>query len=188
MKAFTIVSAMAAAWALLVSGVAAQQATTQQERELRQNRGVQRPAAQRQLDRSPHASPMIRASELIGIEVKNNNDEDLGTIDDLAIDPNSGKISYAAVSMGGFLGLGDELFAVPWDAIRLRAEESAVTGEEGATHVALLNVSKEQMEDAEGFDQDNWPDMSNQQWRQQNDQRYQSLRTGANPNRLDNPQ
>src|SRR5262245_21409012 len=56
---------------------------------------------------------VVRASEIIGTSVKNKAEEDLGSINDLVIDPVDGQIAYAAVSMGGFLGVGDKLFAVP---------------------------------------------------------------------------
>lgn len=207
MRRFTTFATLATACALVASGAVAQQAgTAQQESELRQNNANQQSTTQQQRrqqqtqqqsqlrrqDRSQRAgqgaSSIVRASELIGVEVKNHNDEDLGSIEDLAIDPKSGKIAYAAVSMGGFLGMGDELFAVPWDAIQLHSEEATAPGAGEAERVAILNVTKEQMENAQGFDQENWPDMANEQWRQANDRRYQSLRTGANPDRLQNPQ
>jgi sporulation protein YlmC with PRC-barrel domain len=107
----------------------------------------------------------VRASQVIGMAVKNHEDEDLGNIKDLVIDPKSGKVRYAAVSMGGFLGLGDELFAVPWGAITCQKDEDG-------NYVALLNVDKARMENAKGFDQDNWPDFGDERWQRENDARY----------------
>ncbi len=103
----------------------------------------------------------VRISELMGANVKNAADEDLGAIEDIVVNTGNGRVQYAAVSMGGFLGLGDKLFAVPWSAIR----HQEVDGE----HSMVVNVDKERLENAEGFDQDNWPDMANQQWRTNND-------------------
>lgn len=120
---------------------------------------------------------VVRASEIIGMDVTNNADEDLGSIEDLAINPNTGKIEYAAVSMGGFLGVGDKLFAVPWHAVECRSEEpGALQSGDEPDHIAVINVDKESLKNAEGFDQDNWPDMASDEWRSQNDQPYQSRR------------
>jgi primosomal protein N' len=73
--------------------------------------------------------------------------EHLGKIEDLMIDLENGKVAYAVLSFGGFLGLGNKLFAVPWEALSVRPHE----------HAFALNVSKETLENAEGFDKDNWP-------------------------------
>jgi hypothetical protein len=73
--------------------------------------------------------------------------EHLGKIEDLMIDLENGRVAYAVLSFGGFLGLGNKLFAVPWEALSVRPHEHAFT----------LNVSKETLEKAEGFDKDNWP-------------------------------
>ncbi|QDU87268.1 PRC-barrel domain protein [Pirellulimonas nuda] len=114
--------------------------------------------------RTAQRGQTVRISELMGANVKNNADEDLGSIEDIVLNADNGRVQYAAVSMGGFLGLGDKLFAVPWSAIR----HQTVDGE----HVLVLNVVKEQFENAEGFDQDNWPDMASPQWRTTNDALY----------------
>jgi sporulation protein YlmC with PRC-barrel domain len=100
---------------------------------------------------------VLRASEIIGTDVQNRAGESLGEIHDLVIEPSEGRIAYAAVSMGGFLGVGDKLFAVPWEAIESRKDQDQ--------HVAILDVNKETLENAQGFDEENWPDMANAQWR-----------------------
>jgi sporulation protein YlmC with PRC-barrel domain len=141
----------------------------------------------RQLDdqhsKSVHVSQsIVRASDVIGMDVTNNAEEDLGSIEDLAIDPMTGKIEYAAVSMGGFLGVGDKLFAVPWNAIECRPKAgSALQAGEEPDHVAVLNVDKESMKNAQGFEQDHWPDMANDTWRTENDRPYQSRRPSEQP-------
>jgi hypothetical protein len=125
--------------------------------------------------RDPAARPregqqrVVRASKIIGIKVKNRADEELGSINDLAIDPMDGRVAYAAVSMGGFLGVGDKLFAVPWEALECRE----VNGE----HVAFLDVDKKRMENAQGFDKEHWPDMANEKWRTENDRPYRTQRS-----------
>ena len=109
---------------------------------------------------------LVRASELMEHAVYNNQDEQVGTIYDVVLDTQSGQIKYAAVSTGGFLGLGDSLHAVPWKALKCEMRD----GEQ----VCVLDIDRETLEDAKGFDQDNWPNMANRQWRDQNDRQYQS--------------
>ena len=58
-----------------------------------------------------------RASEIAGTDIKNRSKEDLGEVQDLVIDPETGDIRYAVISFGGVMGLGDKLFAVPFDLL-----------------------------------------------------------------------
>lgn len=110
------------------------------------------------------ANKPLRASELIGATVKNHQDETLGDVEDIVINPASGRIEYAAISMGGFLGIGDRLFAVPMSAIEIRMQDEE--------RQFVLNVRKETMENAEGFSEDNWPNLADPRWRSENDRRY----------------
>lgn len=71
------------------------------------------------------------------------------------LDTEYGRVAYAVLSFGGFLGLGDKLFAIPWDSLELNTEEKCF----------YLNVDKEQLENAPGFDKDNWPNFADNQWR-----------------------
>lgn len=115
--------------------------------------------------------PLIhRASALIGLEVRNDAGKDLGEINDLAIDGHTGKIEYAAVSFGGFVGVGDKLFAVPWDALQVKQ----VGDREDDNWIATMNVSQEMLETAKGFNKDNWPDMADERWRTENDRVFRS--------------
>jgi hypothetical protein len=59
----------------------------------------------------------------------------------------NGRVAYAVLSFGGFLGLGNKLFAVPWKALLVRPHE----------HAFALDISKEILEKIEGFDKDDWP-------------------------------
>ena len=67
---------------------------------------------------------------------------------------NNGKIAYAVLSFGGFLGMGDKLFAVPWNALTLDTENKRF----------ILDVDKDRLESAPGFDKDDWPDMADPTW------------------------
>ncbi|HSF11113.1 MAG TPA: PRC-barrel domain-containing protein [Nitrospirales bacterium] len=97
---------------------------------------------------------VLSSSSIVGTTVQNMGREDLGEIKDLMIDLSGGRIAYAVLSFGGFLGMGDKLFAIPWEAFQVVQEEE----------VLLLNVAKEKLEQAPGFDKDNWPDMADMTW------------------------
>jgi sporulation protein YlmC with PRC-barrel domain len=105
----------------------------------------QPPAAERSEALAEPAAP--KASTFIGSTVENPQGESLGKIHDLMIDPEVGRITYAALSYGSVLGLGGKLFAVSWEALKLQPD--------GKTFV--LNVAKETLENSPGFDKDNWP-------------------------------
>ncbi len=99
---------------------------------------------------------LMGADTLNGNDVFNEKDEDLGDIKEFMLDMNTGRVRYAVLSYGGFLGMGDKLFAVPWDALKLDTVNKRF----------VLNVDKERLGSAPGFDKDNWPDMSDQTWAQ----------------------
>lgn len=107
---------------------------------------------------------IVRASQLIGANVENNADETVGEINDIVIDPNDGRVRYVALSVGGFLGIADSLYAVPWTSFECR--------QQGDEHVVILDVTQETFKNAKGFSEENWPDMANQQWQQENDRAY----------------
>jgi sporulation protein YlmC with PRC-barrel domain len=88
------------------------------------------------------------ATTVIGSKVVNPEGEELGSIKDLMIDLDDGQIAYVVLSFGGFLRLGDKLFAIPLEALTFEAEE----------HTAILDVDKEVLKNAPGFDKDHWPD------------------------------
>ena len=92
----------------------------------------------------------LSASTLIGDRVVNLKGEDLGKIEDFMLDPEQGRVGYAVLSFGGFLGMGDKLFAVPMQALKLAREEKRF----------ILDVDKERLKNAPGFDKNHWPDMS----------------------------
>jgi sporulation protein YlmC with PRC-barrel domain len=100
------------------------------------------------------APSMMSAGSLTGDDVYNQKGEDLGDIKELMLDMRSGRIGYAVLSCGGFLGMGDKLFAVPWSALTLDAGNKRF----------VLDVDKDRLKDAPGFDKDHWPDMADQAW------------------------
>lgn len=97
---------------------------------------------------------LLSAATITGNEVCNMQDEKLGKIEDLMLDMTEGEIRYAVVSSGGFLGMGDRLFAVPWKALKLDKVNKRF----------MLDVDAERLKNAPGFDKDHWPNMADTTW------------------------
>ncbi len=99
-------------------------------------------------------SGMLRSSDILGCKVENAAGEHLGKVEDLVVDPLQGRVAYAILSFGGFLGIGNKLFAVPLPALAYRA----------ADKIFVLHVDKETLKRAPGFDKDQWPNLSDRAW------------------------
>ena len=97
---------------------------------------------------------LISTSKIIGDDVKNTMGEDLGKIEDIMLDAETSQIAYVVLSFGGFLGIGDKYFAIPWQSLRLSMDEN----------VFYLDISKEKLENAPGFDKENWPAQPDMQY------------------------
>ncbi len=97
---------------------------------------------------------VIRGKDLTDYSVRNPRGEDLGSIKDVMIDINEGCIAYAALSFGGVMGFGDKLFAIPWEALQYNPSNDTFT----------LDVTKERLENAPGFDKDRWPTTAERGW------------------------
>ena len=97
---------------------------------------------------------LLSATTLTGNEICNRYGEKLGHIRDFVLDMDNGRIRYAVMSCGGFLGMGDRLFAIPWSALDLDTEHKRF----------LLDVGIDRLKAAPGFDKDNWPNMADEQW------------------------
>jgi sporulation protein YlmC with PRC-barrel domain len=101
------------------------------------------------------ANRILKASDIIGKDVENAAGDDLGDIEDVVIDPDSGRVAYAVLSFGGFLGMGDKLFALPWQSLKSSAKDA---------DKFVLDIDKERLKNAPGFDKDTWPNMADRQW------------------------
>ena len=97
---------------------------------------------------------ILRHDTLTSMRVCNRDGDDLGTIDDLVFDRESGQIRYAILSFGGFLGIGDKLFAVPWSAFFISPVDQKL----------ILDVQREALKNAPGFDRDHRPNMADVEW------------------------
>ena len=117
-----------------------------------QRDGYEAQAAESAISQEPVHSgrTVVPASKVIGNRVRNPAGEDLGTIEEIMVDVRRGSIGYAVLSFGGFLGIGDKLFAVPWTALRIGSAEDDF----------VLDVDRKLLENAPGFDKGNWPDMA----------------------------
>ena len=91
--------------------------------------------------RADRLNGAAKASDLIGMTVKNYQDEKLGKVDDLALDVESGRIVQVILSTGGFIGLGDTLTAVPPGALH----------HDIAQKVLHLDANKEKLKSAPKF-------------------------------------
>ena len=93
---------------------------------------------------------LLAAGTLIGDKVVNQKDEHIGKIEELMIDVANGHVAYAVMSFGGFLNFGNKFFAVPWKTLVVNEDKKCF----------VLNVDKDRLKDAPGFDKDHWPDMT----------------------------
>jgi sporulation protein YlmC with PRC-barrel domain len=105
---------------------------------------------------------VLSAGSLTGNRVRNPAGEDLGKVEELMIDLPSGRVAYAVISFGGFLGIGDKLFAVPWQALTWNE-----TGRE-----FIMHVDRRELEQAPGFNPNRWPDMADPSWSSRVDEFY----------------
>ncbi|MFB3819075.1 MAG: PRC-barrel domain-containing protein [Candidatus Methylomirabilales bacterium] len=97
---------------------------------------------------------LVRASEFLKKDVRNPQNERLGDVQDIVIEMNSGRVLYAVMAAGGFLGIGEKLFAIPVSAFNL-----ATDGKE-----LVLAADKERLKNAEGFDKNQWPATASRGW------------------------
>lgn len=112
----------------------------------------------------------VRASKLIGQNIENLQGQNVGEIKDIVLDARTGRIQYVAVTYGGFLGLGNKMFAVPFEAIT--AQRDPDDPDDADDYVLVLNVTKEQLEGAKGFDEDHWPNFADREFTDELYKRY----------------
>ncbi len=112
---------------------------------------------------------IYRASKIIGTDVRNTRGEKIGDIKDLVLDKH-GAISYAVVSTGGFLGIGDRLHAVPWNVLQTAPGRD----------FRVLDMDKTRLKSAPNFDPKSWPNVIDEKWGEDNRRFYQSGASGSN--------
>lgn len=100
------------------------------------------------------AGLVLSASTLASDDVYNLRGDKLGSVKEIMLDIGSGKVAYVVMSFGGFLSLGEKLFAVPWSALRVNTEDKCF----------VFDVDEERLKNAPGFDKDHWPNMADISW------------------------
>ena len=100
------------------------------------------------------ASNILSATALINLPVKSTANEDLGTIEELMIAQESGCVAFAVLSFDDPGRPNGKLFPIPWEALYLDTNSRAF----------ILNVGRDALAKAPGFDSDHWPDMADQKW------------------------
>ena len=108
---------------------------------------------------------VLSTSTLIDTKVVNRDGEDLGKIEDLMLDVGEGYVAYAVLSFGGFLGMGERLFLVPWSHLRVEQDERRI----------IVDLPRAALEQAPGFDRDHWPNMADTSWREEVDSHYRRV-------------
>jgi len=152
MRKFTAMT-IATLFAATCAAPALAQADKAQDKGQDKSRPQDRPGVAKVSDEAAKEFKCCTTDKLIGKPVKNTAGKDIGNLHDLALEPRSGRIVYGVLSFGGFMGFGDKLFAVPWGSFGMDKDGNL-----------RLDVSKEQLEAAKGFDQDKWPNMADHRW------------------------
>jgi sporulation protein YlmC with PRC-barrel domain len=97
---------------------------------------------------------VMAAATLDGNSVVSSDGEDVGRISDIMLDVRNGRIAYAVLSEGGFLGMGSNLHAIPWSALTLDTDDKRF----------VVDISAQRLKDDPGFDKDHWPTMADLKW------------------------
>ena len=101
---------------------------------------------------------LLKCSDLLGMDIENMNKDELGEIKEIVLDSERDRISYFVLSSGGFLGLGDKLFAVPWESLKVTPTEDKDKPK------LLLDITKERFEKAPEFKEEEWARMRNSEY------------------------
>ena len=113
-------------------------------------------------------SANIRYSHLTGMDIYNNTDEVIGEVNDVVIDCHNGEVRYTAVEFeDGIVADNDKLYAIPFKA--LRVDRRSQDADEKDEYILVLNIDQDQLKDAEGFDEDHWPDFSERNFTMKSD-------------------
>jgi sporulation protein YlmC with PRC-barrel domain len=153
MRSTSFLAALAAL-SVLVSGALAQERREQNQ-----------PAAKAPGDAARvEVAKNVRASQLVGLPVKNKQGKDLGKVEDLVVDLKNGDVRYAALSFGGFAGFGSKLFAVPWQAMTFMLAEN--------DRHFVLDTTPEKLQQQEGFDSSRWPNFADKKVTEAIDKHY----------------
>lgn len=93
----------------------------------------------------------VKIADLQGQPVVDAEGTELGNLNELVVDVRSGRIAYVVVASGGFLGIGDRLYAIPWRSVHVDDERRLVLDRPG-------------LDESTGFDRENWPETDDPRW------------------------
>ena len=96
----------------------------------------------------------LSAGTLIGDPVTNPQGEKVGDLKEIMLDVHTGRVAYGVLDFGGIAGMGNKLFAVPFERFTVDEKD----------HKLILDVDTEILKNAEGFDKNNWPDTTDPAW------------------------
>jgi len=136
---------------VLVAGWAAAQGEQQQSQQPTAVQQSMQPGA------GEYLPVLDSADQLLGMQIKNNQGHDLGNLEDIVLEPGLNYVAYGVLASGGTWGMGEKLFAIPWDVLQLSSDRQNL----------ILNIPKQAFEQAQGFNKDRWPDRADQRWRMQ---------------------
>lgn len=97
---------------------------------------------------------VMAASSLENTNVYSSDGEHVGEIKEVMIDVPRGRVAYAVLTTGGFLGIGDTLHAIPWSALVMDTDAKCFR----------LGLTADRIKDSPGFNKDSWPSMADPQW------------------------
>jgi sporulation protein YlmC with PRC-barrel domain len=110
----------------------------------------------------------LTSTSIVGDKIENPEGEDLGKIDNLMINLNTGMVEYAVIEFGSFLGIGGKLFAVPFSELTVDPDKE----------IFILNRDKEYLKDSPGFDSSHWPETNDHDY-YDNVNRYWEVPVGS---------
>ncbi len=96
----------------------------------------------------------VKASSILGTKVVSPKGEALGEIKEIVLDPNGGRVAYVVVSLVRSFVMGEKLYAIPFSAFAYNTTKNEY----------VLDISRERMVEAPGFDSDHWPLMTEEKW------------------------
>lgn len=118
----------------------------------------QQPSTQQQTQGQPSPQKMdlsnMSVEKLMDLKVVDKDGKEIGQIDDVVIDLQSGKVHAAVLSFGGILGIGDKSYAFPTSELQEGKQQNQLT----------MNVDKQKLENADGFAKGQWPEMDSEYW------------------------
>lgn len=97
-----------------------------------------------------HSNQVVKSAEVLGKKVLDSKMSELGKVEEIVFNKVTGETRYVVLSFGGFMGFGDKLYAIPWTSISYVPEEDGF----------ILQVDKEKLKSAPGFDKNNWPNFA----------------------------